>query len=62
MKKRKRKPMSDTVNCLNCSNCTYACSGSYFCEVSNDLVIKEWTPSDNYFSCNGKDFVGSEKK
>lgn len=54
---KKHKAMTDTVNCHNCCNCTYACSGSYFCEMNNDLIIVDWTPTDDYFSCKGKDFA-----
>lgn len=51
----------ETVNnepkCTDCKYCVYANSG-YICELSGDIVILDFTPTEFYYSCGGKDFEG----
>lgn len=61
MNKRKNKPKGDPFshnkpNCHNCCNCEYIGEGDYMCSMNNDIVIAEWQPTEDYCSCEGKDF------
>lgn len=54
--KRRRKPLSPMYNCYNCANCIYISNGDYLCSMSNDIVIEDWAPVEDFYSCKGKDF------
>lgn len=56
MSKKKRKPPELTRNCNNCNNCTYIGEGGYMCGISNDIVIEDWQPTEDFNSCKGKEF------
>ena len=58
MPKRKRepKPMTERINCFNCSHCMYIGEGDYLCDVTQDVVISNWTPAEDFYACGGKDF------
>lgn len=56
-KKQKSKEMTDSVNCYFCSNCVYIGNGGYMCSQNNNVVIEDWMPSDDFFSCNGRGFT-----
>lgn len=43
-------------HCYNCEKCLYIGEGGYMCEASNDIVIDDWTPTDDFCSCKGKEF------
>lgn len=56
MKKKKRKHSENNRNCYNCNNCTYIGEGGYLCCMNNDIVIEDWQPTEDFNSCNGKEF------
>ena len=56
MSKRKRKHPECKRNCHNCNNCVYIGEGDYMCSMSNDIVIENWQPTEDYYSCEGKEF------
>lgn len=43
-------------NCYNCNNCEYIGEGGYMCSMNNDIIIEDWQPTEDFNSCNGKDF------
>lgn len=53
---KNRKPLTDMINCHNCNNCTYIGEGDYICDMTNEVVISDWQPTEDYYSCDGKDF------
>ena len=56
-RKRKSKPMTSERNCFNCANCNYLSEGGYICDCNNDVVIENFEPTDDFYSCNGRRFV-----
>lgn len=54
-KKKKRTPDRER-HCFNCDRCLYICEGDYLCELSNEVVIDDWQPTEHFASCQGKDF------
>lgn len=54
--KRKRKHPELNRNCYNCNNCVYIGEGGYICGISNNIVVEDWHPTEDYNSCKGKDF------
>lgn len=64
MSKRKhRKRIEDDIKnfvsskiCHNCGHCIYVGEGGYICDMSNDLVIVDWQPTDEFMYCDGEDF------
>ena len=55
-RKKNRKPLTQNINCYNCNNCTYIGEGDHFCDMTNDVVISEWEPTEDFYQCDGKDF------
>ena len=55
-REKKCKPLTQNVNCFNCNNCTYVGDGDHICDMTLDLVIVEWEPTEDFYICNGKDF------
>lgn len=43
-------------HCLNCERCTYVGEGGYICDLSNEVVVDDWTPTDSFNECGGKEF------
>lgn len=56
MGKHKRKNPELNKNCYNCNNCEYIGDGGYICSMSNDIVIEDWQPTEDFNSCGGKEF------
>jgi hypothetical protein len=56
MRKKKRKPMTSERNCYNCTKCVYLSEGGYMCECNNEVVIEDFEPTDDFYSCGGKEF------
>ena len=54
--KRKRKNPDYPQNCYVCEHCVYVGEGGYICDMSNDVVIEDWQPTDDFYCCDGKDF------
>lgn len=50
------KPCTDRMNCHLCKKCTFMGRGNYICNMTNDVVISDWRPTENYYFCEGKDF------
>lgn len=59
--KQKRRNLESPKNCYMCENCTYVGEGGYMCENSLDIVVEDWAPTDEFFSCEGKAFVGMKR-
>jgi len=57
---KKRKQHKDERCCHLCDHCIYIGDGDYICDESNDIVIADWEPTDDYFSCLGKSFESIE--
>ena len=55
MGKRKKSEM-ELRNCFNCEHCTYIGEGDHICDMTNDVVVEDWMPADDFYACNGKDF------
>ena len=55
--KRRRKNHDAPKKCYLCENCLYIGEGDYICDTNNDIVIKEWQPTEDYYSCKGKCFI-----
>lgn len=55
--KSKRKPKKD---CANCGNALYVGEGDTACITYQEglpeakLILDDWTPTDDYFWCDGK--------
>lgn len=56
----KRRHRECRRNCYFCDNCTYIGDGGYMCDVDNSIVIDDWEPTEDFFSCFGKEFVSIE--
>lgn len=57
MGKRKKKSMSDKINCFNCEHFIYIGEGDYICGMSNECVVEEFAmPTDEFYQCDGKDY------
>lgn len=60
--KKDKKIATDIINfvkdrnCYNCNNCEYIGEGGYMCSMNNDVVIEDWQPTEDFNSCEGKDF------
>ena len=53
---KNRKHLTDMLNCHNCENCTYIGEGDYMCGMSNEIVISDWQPTEDYYTCEGREF------
>lgn len=56
MKRPKRKKRECKQNCFYCGKCTYIGEGDYICEDSTEVVIGDWQPTENFYSCKGKGY------
>ncbi len=43
-------------DCFNCSHCIYIGEGDHICDMSNDVIVEDWEPTEDFFQCKGKDF------
>lgn len=55
--KRNHPHPEQTKNCYYCEHCIYLGEGGYMCGMSNDIVIEDWQPTEDFNSCRGKEFV-----
>lgn len=55
-RKNNRKPLTDKINCFNCGHCTYIGEGDHICDMSTDVIIADWQPTEYFYQCEGKDF------
>lgn len=56
-KKRKNKKKVVYNDCFNCANCQYIGEGDHICDVDMSIVVDEWTPTEEFNHCGGKEFV-----
>jgi hypothetical protein len=56
MSKRKRKN-GQPNNCEYCEHCIYVGEGGYMCDMSNEIVIDDFEPTEDFYMCDGKDFL-----
>lgn len=47
-------------NCEICEHCIYIGEGGYMCEMNNDIVIDDFEPTADFYSCKGKNYERSE--
>ena len=52
----KRNHNSIIKNCHCCDHCVYIGEGGYMCDISNDIVIEDWEPTEDFYICDGKEF------
>lgn len=57
---KRKKPMSKTVRCDSCSHCVYIGEGGYMCDMTNDIVIEDWIPTEDYYNCEGVNYNESK--
>lgn len=43
-------------SCNDCEHCMYICEGDSICDINNKIILDDWTPTDEYFWCNGKKY------
>ena len=43
-----------THSCADCKHCIYSCNGGYICDLTDEIVIIDFLPTEHY--CDGKDF------
>lgn len=55
-RRHRRKHPELNRNCYNCNHCQYIGEGDCICDMSNDIVIADWEPSEDFNSCKGKEF------
>lgn len=53
---KNRKPLAEQINCFNCTHCLYIGEGDHICDMTYEIVIEDWTPAEDYYKCEGKDF------
>lgn len=54
---KNRKPLTKQINCFNCSHCLYIEDGDYICDMTNDVIIVEFSArTHDFYQCKGKDF------
>lgn len=56
MTQKKKKPITDEVNCFNCNNCTYIAEGDHICDMDNEFIIEAWLPNEHFYHCEGRNF------
>ena len=42
--------------CLNCDHCIPIGEGDHWCDECLVMVLDEYEPTDDYYSCNGKEW------
>ena len=42
--------------CINCEHCLYLGDGGHVCDVTYDTVLEDWTPTEYYMECGGKQY------
>lgn len=55
-RKKNRKSEMEQRNCYNCGHCVYIGEGDYICDMSHGIVMEDWIPADDFYSCEGKDY------
>jgi len=53
MAKNKKK----VVTCEMCDNCIPIGEGDHLCDECQEIVISEYSPTDEYLKCGGKKYV-----
>lgn len=56
------KPLTKQVRCDNCTHCVYVGEGGYLCDVKNEIVIDDWIPTENYYTCKGVEFNNANRE
>ena len=50
MRKRRKKQKKER-RCFSCDHCIYIGEGGYICDLNNEVVIDDWTPTEEFNSC-----------
>ena len=56
MSQKKKKPPKA---CVNCEHCLYLCDGGHACDITYDIVLEDWEPTEYYMECGGKHYEES---
>lgn len=56
--KKRNEKKSCEGSCFDCKNANYICEGDFLCDLLEQplLVIENWVPTKNYFSCYGEHY------
>lgn len=46
--------------CNECENCLYIGEGDSICELNNEIVLEDWTPTDKFMWCQFKKGKGGK--
>lgn len=50
--------ISNSATCETCEHCIYVGEGDSICDEFGCLIKEDFSPTDDYFCCNGKNFEG----
>lgn len=50
--------ISNSATCETCAYCIYVGEGDFICDEFGWLIKEDFSPTDDYFCCNGKNFEG----
>ena len=56
-KSRRRKPRFCDSGACDC--CQYICEGDFLCDKYQEIVVSDWTPTENYLMCKQENKNGS---
>jgi hypothetical protein len=56
MKPMQRKIKRPTGDCFNCEHCQYYGEGDSFCDIDYTFVLEDWTPTEKFKFCKGKEW------
>ena len=43
--------------CHDCEHCIYVGEGGFVCDLTYDVVMDEWEPTEEFYQCKGKEWV-----
>ncbi len=49
--------LNENETCCGCENCVYIGEGDCLCDVHQTIVLAAWEPTDEFYICEGKDFL-----
>ena len=53
---RKKPKNKCNKSCTTCSNCIPIGEGDHLCDVLMELVLDEYSPTDNFYGCGGSSY------
>ena len=56
-KQKKPKIKKDKLkSCLTCANCIPIGEGDHLCDEMMELVLEDYTPTDEFYGCGGANY------